>query len=377
MTETAVQSQTPSSDQVETLATPQDLACTAHTGPVVRACPDQATWHQLRAVTIGASESAGLMIADSAEESQGGETDDDEGESVSPYLTSYQLYHLKADTLPAEDREGSSNNRTEYGNLLEPVIAEAIARKQGWSFRKPAGYYLHPQVPGMGASLDYEVDVDGDGRFEPYEIKNVAATEAWKWRNSVGEWIVPPWIEIQCQHQMSVTGCERAVVGVLFGGNEDRVFEVYRDQELIETLEETICAFWDAVEAGEPPEPNYERDAWVIKALNRKIDPDGAQVLDWTGSNELMNAAQELKHHASQMNFHKKEADRLKAQLMHELGGAKAADLGQDLMLSSTEVAGTHVSYYRRPYRKLDVKAPRKRHAGKSVSAAARENGNS
>ena len=111
----------------------------------------------------------------------------------------------------------------------------------------------------------------------------------------------------------------------------------------------------------------------MIKRLNAKIDPDAEQVLDWTGSNEAMQVAQAMKYNASQANFFKKEADKNRHWLQHHLGGSRAADLGQDLMVHSSEIDGQQVSYWRKPYRKLEVKAPRKRHAGKDVATAAKQ----
>ena len=338
-----------------------------HAGPEVVAVEDRARWHEIRSKTIGASESAALLISTPGDEIQDSENYlDEEGEPISPYASPYELWALKTGRLtPIDAEKRNENQRTRWGREFEPLIAEGIARQRGWTYRRPEGYYLMPGDPAIGASLDFEVDVEGLGVFEPFEIKNVAGTEQWRWKNALGEWVVPPWIQVQVQHQLLVTGHERGFVGVLFGGCDDRAFEIRRDDGLIAEINEAIHAFWEMVADDEPPAPDWKRDVDVVKKLFTGLDPE--HVEDWRDRDDLMRIASEQKHHAQQKRYHEEEAKRLNAQLQEALGDASAAVLSPDLIIKASRVEGSEVSYFREPYKQLRIGKPPKRHAGAAL----------
>lgn len=330
---------------------------------------DQEHWRELRYGTIGASESAALFESVTNESPIEPQENDDfdyveDGEPVSPYLSPLALWALKTRRIQALPK--SDNARTAWGTAFEPVIAQMIAGKNGWSLHKPTVYFMHPRVPRMGASLDYQIDVnDGTGLLYPFEIKNVEGNERWKWRNAAGEWVVPGHILIQVQHQLAVTGMPKAYVGVLFGGAEDRVFEVPRDDALIAEIEAAVQEFWWYVDNDTQPEANAERDSWVIRRLYQHADPE--KVVDWSDDQEARELVAMLKHYNAQANAAKKEADRIRNQLMLKLGDAGHAYLG-DAILSATTVAGGQVTYYREPYRNMRVKKPTAKHGGRPIA---------
>lgn len=336
--------------------------------PIVVEIRDRDHWMELRSKTVGASESAALFETVTNESVLAEDVEDDldyeeGGEPVSPYQSPLMLWALKTGRITAKPRRTS--NRIEWGTTLEPIIAERIALKKGWTLRRPPGYYIHPKIPRMGASLDFEVETDGTGRFHPLEIKNVADTERWKWKNAVGEWVVPGHIMIQVQHQLAVTGLDMAYIGVLFGGNDERVFEVPRDEALIAEIEAAVTEFWQYVDNDQQPETNIDRDGWVIRRLYAHADPE--KVLDWSEDESAQELVALLKHHTAQQNFHKKEIEKIKTQLYQRLGDAGYATLG-DVLISAVTVEGQQVSYYREPYRAIRTVKPRKRHVGRPLA---------
>lgn len=341
----------------------------AHT-PVIVPIRDQNHWLELRYTTVGASESAALFESVANESPiEAAENDEfefqEDSEPVSPYLSPLALWALKTKKITATP--ASKNNRVTWGTRFEPVIAAGIAESKGWKISKPQGYYMHPRVQRMGASLDYEVDIgDGTGELFPFEIKNVADSERWKWRNAVGEWVVPGHIMIQVQHQLAVTGKEKAFIGVVFGGSEDRVFEVPRDEQLIGEIEAAVSEFWWYVDNDTQPTVNTERDGWVIRRLYQHADPE--KVLNWEADDDARGLVAQMKHHSSQANFHKKEGEKIRDQLLMRLGDAGFASLGPDAMLSANTVAGGQVSYWREPYRNMRVGKPKKKHSGRPVA---------
>ena len=338
--------------------------------PVVVPVRDHAHWTEIRYGTIGASESAALFESVANESPiEDSENDDfsfeENGEPVSPYSSPLSLWALKTRRVTA--KHNGANNRTAWGTNLEPHIARLIAEKQGWQLRKVTDYYIHPRIARMGASLDYEIDVDGSGLMLPFEIKNVGADERWKWKNAVGEWVVPAHILIQVQHQLAVTGMPQAFIGVLFGGNEDRIFEVVRDDGMIAEIEAAVEEFWWYVDNDTQPEANIERDGWVIRRLYQHADPEN--VVDWADEDELKQLVAEMRHHSSQANAHKKEAERLRDLLLLRLGSAEAANLGDGSLLRAATVSGKEMpSYFREAYRVMRVVKERAKHSGRPVA---------
>lgn len=335
--------------------------------PTIVPIADRDQWLEMRRSTIGASESAALFESVTNESPLDDEADEEfdfteNGEPVSPYLSPMGLWGLKTGRITAAS---SGNNRITWGIRMEPIIANGIAEKEGWSLHKPKGYYLHPRIGRMGASLDYEVSTDASGELYPFEIKNVADTERWKWRNAASEWTVPGHILIQVQHQMSVVGAPKAYIGVLFGGSEERVFEVPRDDMMIAELEAAVEDFLWYVDNDVQPQPSLERDAWVIKRLYAHADP--LKVLDWSNDDEAKALVSAMKEHASLSNAHKKEAEKLRTQITLRLGDAACATLG-DAVLTAKTVEGAQIAYYREPYRSIRVQKPKAKHSGRPLA---------
>ena len=333
--------------------------------PTIIPISDRDQWLELRKNTIGASESAALLES-VTEESSAEEEDDDleyseNGEPASPYLSPLSLWALKTGRI---ETVSSPGNRISWGTRLEPIIAAGIAEKEGWTIHKPEGYYLHPVIPRMGCSLDFNVETDDSGEKYPLEIKNVADTERWKWRNALNEWMIPGHIQIQVQHQMSVTGAEKAYVGVLFGGSEERVFEVDRNQAMIDELEASVVDFIWHIDNDVQPTPNLECDSWIIKRLYAHCDPN--HVIDWSEDEAAKILVVNMKNHQSLATQNKKEADRLRDALILKLGDAVAATLGDGVLTAKT-VEGGDVAYHRDPYRVLRVGKTRNKHGGRPI----------
>jgi predicted phage-related endonuclease len=343
--------------------------------PVIVEFRDREHWLGLRQGTVGGTDAPALMqgllqLASNDRETRPDDEDEEEEQDASdelptsPYQSLYGLWAIKSGLV---DRPARTNTRIDWGVRFEEPIARGIAETQGWEMRKCPHYYRHPTVDRMGASLDFEVIERHGGRtvHVPFEIKNVAWTERWKWKLD-GYWAPPPHIAIQVQHQLAVTGLPYAYLGVLFGGSEERVFIIERDDEICAKLEEAVIDFWRHVDDGIPPEPDYDRDRWVIKRLFARATP--GRTVDWSENEEARHlvmalqsasaAASDLKKMAKE---HEEAAEELRARLLHRLGDAEMADLGE-VVLNAKTVAGGPVSYERQPYR--NIRVAKKKSAG-------------
>ena len=222
---------------------------------------DDGHWHALRSVTVGASEVAALFDA-------------------SPYLSAYRLHHVKAGTVPTEDLSGDV--RVLCGRELEPAIAGIIARVFEVRVR-PARHYL--RLGRLGATLDFEVWSEIDGRWVPLEIKNVDRAEFRShWAEvsedagepdvaSEGSIDPPAHIALQCQAQMLCAGTPSAYLGVLVGGNTPHLIRQVERPKLQTALMQRVDRFWRQVEVGHPPGPDWDRDLDTIRVAMAELRP--------------------------------------------------------------------------------------------------------
>jgi putative phage-type endonuclease len=217
---------------------------------------NEAHWQELRAQHVGASEVAALF-------------------GLSPYLTRFTLWHRKAGNVATPEPDGE---RLKWGNRLEAAIAQGIAEDQGWTIRKVRRYLTHPSVAKMGASLDYEVfnHPDGPGCFEIKNVDRLIFLNQFEAPEG-GELQAPIHIELQLQHQLSVTGRAWGAIGLLVGGNEAHVIIRKRHEPTIARIEAAVRDFWESIERGEAP--NLE-DASDLPTLAELFSGSGAVELE-------------------------------------------------------------------------------------------------
>jgi putative phage-type endonuclease len=220
-------------------------------------------WLAARSTGIGASESAALF-------------------GVSRWDTLTTLWARKTGRLTTQDAE--QTKQLKWGIRLEPAIAAGYEEDSGRKLVRAGQYAVaqHSQLPFMAATPDYWIvsahDRTGAGLVE---IKNVGIWIAKHWDDGV-----PPYVEIQAQHQMACTGRDYVTVMPLFGGNDDRPLDIERNQAFIDELEVQCDWFWGFVKRDEaPPVDGSERTLEAIKKLHPA--DNGEQVdlptdaLDW------------------------------------------------------------------------------------------------
>jgi len=268
-------------------------------------------WLAARQKGIGASDSAALF-------------------GVSPWHTKLSLWAEKTGRLP---HEGSDGEWLDWGNLLEPLIADRYAAVTGSKIWQGSPFCIaqHPTIPILLATPDRMViSTPGRATRGTLQIKNAGSYKAHDWHEGP-----PTAVQIQVQHEMAVTGLEWAAVAVLIGGNKFQHFEIERSPVFIAELEEQAQAFWAMVERREPP-PAEEIGARALDTLKR-LHPadDGSTVelspeaLDWWAEVEAARKAESAA---------KKLKDEFDAKLRAAIGPATFALLpdGRRLSLKTT-----------------------------------------
>src|SRR5882762_7677644 len=171
--------------------------------------------------------------------------------NMSPYLTKYELWHIKKDKKIIELED---NDRMKWGRRLEDSIAQGFAEDNGLVIRKMDEYIRHHYMRRMGASFDYEIVNTNDyaeptneyvKAFQKYgkgllEIKKV---DFLIYRDQWQEDEAPAHIEFQVQQQMEVSGHKWCAVVPLVGGNELKDFIRLRDEKMGAALVDAVNLF--------------------------------------------------------------------------------------------------------------------------------------
>jgi predicted phage-related endonuclease len=84
----------------------------------------------------------------------------------------------------------------------------------------------------------------------------------------------------QLQHNMIVTGCDKAYLSVFFGNSKWQCFEIEADSDYQEKLIEAERDFWDCVQTGRAP---------VV--INVPVPVEAVRKVDFTGNNEWASHA--------------------------------------------------------------------------------------
>jgi len=200
-------------------------------------------WREIRARHVGASESAALF-------------------GMSPWVTRWQLWHVKVGNLPADNLDG--NSAVQQGVHFEPAVASYAQAKFGITLRKVRRYITDDTTHGMGASLDYEQI--GTGELIPTEIKWSVQWGAWDWEGDVITQ-APEHYLIQCQHQMACMGASQANLYAFVGGDLKRL-QVPRNEVVITAIRQQVSEFWRSIREGQEPAPDLKEDADAVAALS-------------------------------------------------------------------------------------------------------------
>jgi len=185
-------------------------------------------WHRWRGEGIGASDAPVIM----------GET---------PFKTPHTLWSIKTGRMP-EEPAGPAARR---GSELERFARHAYERETGIQVEPLC--LVHEELEWMRASLD-GLSFDGSTLVEikcPLSLRDRLSAEQGR---------VPSRYHAQLQHQLEVSGAERAHYWS-FNGSKGVLIEIRPDREYAKRLVETEAEFWQRVQDNCWPElPNEELD---------------------------------------------------------------------------------------------------------------------
>lgn len=202
---------------------------------------DDTHWRELRKKHVGASEVSALF-------------------SLSPWITRWQLYHLKRGDLPDVFESAAMTQ----GRHFEPAVAAYAQEKFGIQLRKVRRYLSSDSVAGMGASLDYEEY--GGGSLIPTELKFSLWGDGWDWEGDELT-AAPDYYMMQVQHQLACMPAAPHGQLIAFTGGDLKRMIIPRSERLIIAIKAAVYQFWADVAAGNEPPVDFSVDADAVNRL--------------------------------------------------------------------------------------------------------------
>jgi len=265
--------------------------------PTILTPKDREDWLAMRAEDVTSTEVSALFA------------DPVTGASLSPYMTDYELYHIKAGLTEDTFEE---NERMKWGKRLEASIAAGIAEDLGVKIEPYNHYVRHDKEPRFGASFDFRI-IDHPKGLGNLEIKNV---DGLVYRNKWSETEATDYIELQVQAQMEIADIEWTLICALVGGNEPKFIYRDRDREVGAALCDAVRDFWILVDAGIPLAPNYARDSDFIVSLHQSA---GVNLLE-TEDEEMMDRLKSHYNIGQEIKALETERKEVKARIIDEVG---------------------------------------------------------
>lgn len=269
---------------------------------------------------------------------------------LSPWKTALDVYLDKVTEVVSEPMAPA----LEWGIRLEPAIAAAVADTTGWKVSKQETL-THAERPYLIASID-RVNQFG----EPIEIKSASRADGWGEAETAD---IPEQYWVQVQHQLEVihsnyreSGPEVAWVFVLIGHHDFRRYRVPRDPTYLANFGDLLSDFWQCVEGGFPPEPDWSH-ATTIDAIQRLHRPIAGEVKQF-GEDED-DLAREYDQATEQIKEANLRRDEAKARLLMALGSAEVGELPDGRMVTQKIIKRKAYEVKAGEYTRFEIKYPK------------------
>lgn len=242
-------------------------------------------WLGMRRKGIGGSDASAIM-------------------GVNPYSSPLSVYLDKIGKGKGEEE----NEAMREGRDLEDYVAKRFTEETGLKVKRLNKMLQHPEYPWMLANIDRDIG----GVDAGLECKTTSPYSKFKFDE--GE--INPHYYWQCMHYMAVTGAAKWYVAVLVLGKAFWVFEVNRDEAVIQSLIEAESEFWNNnVVPKNPPLPTgSEADDEALSVMYPQGEDD-EEIVDL--SDDLMDVRM---FKAKQRDDLDKEIEQIDQQLKQTLG---------------------------------------------------------
>jgi putative phage-type endonuclease len=279
--------------------------------------PSDEEWHTLRHTGLGGSDAAAAC-------------------GLSPFRSAYDLWAEKI--APDPPRATDEPEYMTWGRLLEDPIALEFSRRTELEVHDHQYLVRSTKHPFMLANVDRLVGTLPD-LVGVLEVKTTAAYHRAEWEvGDDGAVSVPIPYQIQGMHYLAVTGLDVCWFACLIGGQELRVAEVTRDEELIDNLVALEADFWARVM--DETAPPVDGSSSTRKLLSKRWAPEPGKVVDLAEMAELWGRRGELSTQIVELEGLRNEID---AQVMVRLGDADTGQIDGQTVVTWKESSRTSI----------------------------------
>jgi predicted phage-related endonuclease len=204
---------------------------------------------------------------------------------VHPWQTIAGLHAEKMGMeLPGPDPDSAVIRR---GTALEMVVAAEVAKlRPEWLITKATEYLRDPHAR-IGATPDFRIEGDPRG----VGMLQTKTMGSWKFKKEClsedGDEPTPPtWMILQNATEVMLADAAFGAIGILVIGDvtfDCHVIEVPRHRATEHKIRVAVNLFWQAVDSGQVPQLDYERDGDLVSLLYpREVE---GSIIDLTRDN--------------------------------------------------------------------------------------------
>jgi predicted phage-related endonuclease len=253
--------------------------------------------------------------------------------------------------LPGPNPESAVIRR---GNALEPVVATEVAKlRPEWRLIKNTEYLRDPRAR-IGATPDFWIENDPRGRG----VLQAKTVGSWKFEKEWAcgeEWEPPRWIFLQVLTEMMLADAAFGAIGVLALGDfvfDTHIIEVPRHKQMEHKIRVAVHAFWQALDAGQAPTLDYERDGDLVKLMYPAAVP--GKVIDLRGDNRIIELLETRELQAGFEKEAKMRKETAETEIREKIGDAELAIVpGWRVSLGKTRTIAAHFVDESKPFRTL------------------------
>lgn len=234
---------------------------------------------------------------------------------VSPWKTKFQLYQEKIGEY-VEESDPKRDKILKRGKIWEPVVVEMLLEEL-----KSRGHevevigrnvrYVDPEFSFLQAEIDLELLVDGKEFNSEMKTTHPLAAKAW---GEEGTDAIPVYYSAQAMHGMMIKPRPAAIVAVLIGADDLKVYELHRDDETIAVMRQRAVEFWHMVQTRTPPPITEPED------VKRMFWQDAGTTME--ADERLADICRELKQKKEQLQALEQDAETLENALKLRMGDA-------------------------------------------------------
>jgi predicted phage-related endonuclease len=271
---------------------------------------------------------------------------------VHPYQTIASLHAEKMGLeLPGPDPESSVIRR---GHALESVAANEVAlQRPEWDIVK-ANEMLVDRAARLSATPDSWIHGDPRG-LGVLQLKTVGSYKFKReWLGDGDEPMPPLWIILQNATEVMMADAAFGAIGVLVIGDfafDCHVIEVPRHKPTEHKIRVAVHSFWEALDAGQVPTLDYERDAEIVKLMYPAAVP--GKEIDLRGDNRIMELLETRECQAGlekEAKFRKLAAE---TEIREKIGDAELALVPGWRVTLKTQTNAAHFVEKSEPFRVL------------------------